>query len=172
LFLLPSTPRGLPAPRSNAAARSRNSQQSTQRLSIRDEGGYRFTARVRGACGSSFLADLSLGRMLQIHDVPRLCRGAEDSAARVRCAGSSISNEGNRSTNGPVSSARFSVGQCTDTPAGTECQRAQAPGRSSQSNRRIARLAQRRPGALKRQERGSAGDRGLAVKRLQLDAPG
>src|SRR3974377_577131 len=62
LFLFPSTPRGLPAPRSNAAARSRNSQQSTQRLSIRDEGGYRFTAPGRGAGGSRFFEGLLLGR--------------------------------------------------------------------------------------------------------------
>src|SRR6266576_5110093 len=38
----PSTPRGLPAPRSNAAARSRNTQRYTQRLSIQNEGGFRF----------------------------------------------------------------------------------------------------------------------------------
>ena len=51
----PSTPRGLPAPRSNAAARSRNTQQYTQRLSIQNEGGFRFTGRCRRVRESSFL---------------------------------------------------------------------------------------------------------------------
>src|SRR6266576_1761074 len=51
----PSTPRGLPAPRSNAAVRSRNTQQYTQRLSIQNEGGFRFTGRCRRMRESSFL---------------------------------------------------------------------------------------------------------------------
>jgi hypothetical protein len=55
--LKPSTPRGLPAPRSNAAARSRNTQQYTQRLSIQSEGGSRFAgpAEAGRTCESSFL---------------------------------------------------------------------------------------------------------------------
>src|SRR6266496_548983 len=51
----PSAPRGLPAPRSNAAARSRNSPQYTQRLSIQNEVGFRFTDRCRRVRESSFL---------------------------------------------------------------------------------------------------------------------
>ena len=42
-------------PQSNAAARSRNSQQYTQRLSIQIEGGSRITGRFRRMCDSSFL---------------------------------------------------------------------------------------------------------------------
>ena len=61
------TSRGLPAPRSDAVARSRNMRQYTQRLSIQREGGCRIAGRCRRACDSSFFADLPLGRMLRNH---------------------------------------------------------------------------------------------------------
>ena len=59
----PSTPRGLPAPRSNAAVRSRNSRQYTQRLSIQNEGGCRFAdpAKAGGARESSFFGTCPWG---------------------------------------------------------------------------------------------------------------
>ena len=72
----PSTPRGLPAPRSNALTRSRNSPQCTQRLSIQNEGGSRITGRCRRVCDSSFLWTCHWGGCSK--NVPRLCRQPMD----------------------------------------------------------------------------------------------
>src|SRR3989442_15894510 len=112
LTFKPSTPRGLPAPRSNAAARSRNTRSQPT--------GYPFKLKaalasplVAEECAIPVLCGPAIGADApNRYDVPRLC--------------------------GP-----------------------QAPGHSSQSKRRIARLAQLRAKALERQGGFSATGRGL-----------
>src|SRR6266487_1547247 len=117
----PSTPRGLPAPRSNAAVRSRNSQQYTQRLSIQNEGGFRFHWPLPAGARIQFFVDLSLGRMLRnLYDVPRLCPRPEPLSSvlsplfRTKETGGPIAS--------PVSLARFCVGKSRDKPQAQCCQ--------------------------------------------------
>ena len=103
----PSTPRGLPAPRSNAAARSRNTPQYTQRLSIQSEGGSRFTGRCRRVCESSFLRTCLWGGCSKIIRSEVMWATQDSNAAPVPCP-PPFSNEGNRRPKAsPASLARL-----------------------------------------------------------------
>ena len=118
----PSTPRGLPAPRSNAAARSRNSRQYTQRLSIQIEGGSRFAgpAEAGRTCESSFLWTCHWGGCSKIF---MTFQGYVIARAFVLRALTSFSNEGNRRANGQSCLPRwFSVGKSMDKPEAQCCQ--------------------------------------------------
>src|SRR6266487_1162280 len=140
----PSTPRGLPAPRSNAAVRSRNSQQYTQRLSIQNEGGFRFHWPLPAGARIQFFVDLSLGRMLRnLYDVPRLCHRPEPLSSvlsplfRTKETGGPIAS--------PVSLARFCVGKAWISQRLSAVNA--APGRRSQSMRRTTGLPNAEGGA-------------------------
>ena len=119
----PSTPRGLPAPRfppGGTAVRSRNSQQYTQRLSIQNEGGFRFTGRCRRVRESSFLWTCRWGgcsKMVLTFEVmfigQSLC---------LPCS-PPFSNEGNRRANRQSGlPGSFSVGKSRDKPQTQCCQ--------------------------------------------------
>jgi len=116
----PSTPRGLPAPRSNAAVRSRNSQQYTQRLSIQNEGGFRFSGRCRRVRESSFLWTCHWGGCSEIF---MTFQGYVIGQSLVLCALTPFSNEGNRRANRQSCLPRsFSVGKSMDKQKAQCCQ--------------------------------------------------
>ena len=116
----PSTPRGLPAPRSNAAARSRNTRQYTQRLSIQNEGGFRFTGRCRRVRESSFLWTCHWGGCSKM---VLTFRGYVISQSLCLPGSHPFSNEGNRRANRQSCLPRsFSVGKSMDKPEAQCCQ--------------------------------------------------
>jgi hypothetical protein len=134
--------------------------QSTQRLSIQIEVGSRLTGPCRRVGESSSVRTCRWGGCSKSFRGYWL--GLSDGAFSAPSLGTKETGGQSRSClPRPFSVGRRWVRQ--ESPAVNW-----APGRSSQSNRRIAGLAQRRAGALERQRFCSATDRGLAFERIQL----
>jgi hypothetical protein len=107
-------------------------------------------------------------------DAPKSFRGDESQANRLCWACCpQFTNEGNKRSRWLFPSPSLgSVGKGSNRPLNSFVNGPQAPGRSSQSSRRIAGLAQRRVRALQRQGCFSATGRGLAFKRTPVRPSG
>jgi len=170
----PSTPRGLPVPRSNAAARSRNSPQCTQRLSIQNEGGCRLTARCRGVDGASCWRTCHWGGCSKIIATFRGYVGGQwRRGAWLTCSLPLIANEGNRRAWGPVPSPPSgSVGQSMGSAGLPRCQSATGtwPQLPIESAGLLACPTQ--GVVLEAQQTGAAADTGIAFLARPVGRPG